>query len=1196
MDGISKGGLHLSGVLIAALFLAAWLLEEDPLVVDRPAPGDFPKSLAGQGQDVPARLWEDPVEAVMKHREQLVARAEATGAPRYDGRRTPVATPETSVSQTAEAGTWDPARRCTGAPREDAEHDAAWLLRRSLERARQRAGAAPIDIDLVFLSISAAHWAEAQEGRLRARYAFLSSLFEQGYAPLEDEHIGYWCVPQRAGPDDAGETDAGTAAGRKLLMPFEAFLLPAPAGDAGRSGTGPAKGRLALLMWVPEGELQQNPLRELDALAGALVATGPDAGPGGDGDDAHPEPGAATEKAGNPFSRDAPAVTLTWVGPRGSGTLARVFAELCERQRGEATAFATFSSERPLRIISPTATGASRTLLPQGCGLGLVDAAGRVERYTDLREAVGVELLRSIVTDDELMRLAVQELRLRNVDPFPRVHPCETCRRDGRGDYVVLISELDTAYGRALPEAFLGALWTEGGRAAGSAHGAGVVANVLQYGYMRGLDGVVGEAVAAADRGGGAANLSALTEHVTERYIEPPVGASQFDYLRRLANKLRDKDAQLRREGRGGIRAFGVLGSDYYDKLLILQALREHFPDHHYVITDLDARLLDPDDFSAVRNLVVVSSFDLSLAEAWQQRVPPFRNQYQASVFLAGKLIGGARLAGVAELLEAQVFEVGHGRFYRLRTLADTGSAPGGAIEGPLSVAQCLEKGTACPPLNAPPWTFPGLFGGRWIETSVAAAIVLFLAFAVVPGAWSWARGQWSAVKARAREARTADDRKALRYLHTVPGWLWFVVAAGLLLGSMYLAMRATLEPFALASGISIWPAELTRTVAGLVAAVMIYRAWMVLKESDEALETDFELVEPKPAAARPPDAAARSAPPVASGTGFAGQIAAFQQWVNEGRPLSRRDELEIETRRLKESLRPTNGDTQSNSDADTVSSGRDFRPVWKCYRQYADFGARARQALLVSVPLLLLASLMTVNMHPQRVHTLRAAWPGAEAPNGRAELLDQLVRWWPELNGIVLLAIPFALLTVAILHEVLICNRLVKEVRDVSLDKGVWLSFLGDHSSTRQNYVLTIFFIARRTEATSDVVWYPLVVWGLVILSLNTRFDNFEPTAGILFMLLLALALSLAPLFMLRRAAQWVRNSILEALKNDVFLTRRKQAATPGEESQVIIDRIKEMQIGAFRPWYREPVVQVLFWLLSFGALVITEYLRTGG
>jgi hypothetical protein len=96
-------------------------------------------------------------------------------------------------------------------------------------------------------------------------------------------------------------------------------------------------------------------------------------------------------------------------------------------------------------------------------------------------------------------------------------------------------------------------------------------------------------------------------------FKEPAIGTNQYDYLRRLALQIAELDWSLKRDDRGSIKAFGILGNDYFDKLLILQALKERFPSQLYFTTDLDAGYLDAKVFRWTRNLVVAAPFGLTL-------------------------------------------------------------------------------------------------------------------------------------------------------------------------------------------------------------------------------------------------------------------------------------------------------------------------------------------------------------------------------------------------------------------------------------------------------------------------------------------------------------------------------------------------------------------------------------------------------
>jgi len=88
----------------------------------------------------------------------------------------------------------------------------------------------------------------------------------------------------------------------------------------------------------------------------------------------------------------------------------------------------------------------------------------------------------------------------------------------------------------------------------------------------------------------------------------------------------------LWREGKS-LKAIGILGTDVYDKLLLLQALRKKFPGIIFFTTDLDARLLHPEEIKWTRNLVIASGFGLQLHPKIQKGIPPFRDTYQTTIF-----------------------------------------------------------------------------------------------------------------------------------------------------------------------------------------------------------------------------------------------------------------------------------------------------------------------------------------------------------------------------------------------------------------------------------------------------------------------------------------------------------------------------------------------------------------------------------
>ena len=106
---------------------------------------------------------------------------------------------------------------------------------------------------------------------------------------------------------------------------------------------------------------------------------------------------------------------------------------------------------------------------------------------------------------------------------------------------------------------------------------------------MRGLDGKL------PDKGDKAASVAEKTpdskdkeKSDAETLIESPEGQNQKDYLRRLADHILELDQNLKTDdNKKGVAAIGVLGSDVHDKLMILEALRQHFPHKLFFTTDL---------------------------------------------------------------------------------------------------------------------------------------------------------------------------------------------------------------------------------------------------------------------------------------------------------------------------------------------------------------------------------------------------------------------------------------------------------------------------------------------------------------------------------------------------------------------------------------------------------------------------------
>jgi hypothetical protein len=218
-----------------------------------------------------------------------------------------------------------------------------------------------------------------------------------------------------------------------------------------------------------------------------------------------------------------------------------------------------------------------------------------------------------ICTDSALTAALCEELRARSVPRKER-------------DLVLLVSEWHTEYGRALPVTFAANYIPPKGPAVGAdwvrtIHSdPGKVFRVrpadphdtkftplLKISYASGLDGHSPSAHSEA-------SADAQKPEKKEGPLRPvaeyrSAGPSQIDYLERLAQQLKSDAADSLYGYR--VVAVGVLGSDIYDKILLLQALRPKFPDAVFFTTDLDAGFVQPKLSEWTRNLVVAASYGL---------------------------------------------------------------------------------------------------------------------------------------------------------------------------------------------------------------------------------------------------------------------------------------------------------------------------------------------------------------------------------------------------------------------------------------------------------------------------------------------------------------------------------------------------------------------------------------------------------
>jgi hypothetical protein len=614
-----------ASLAVVATLVSSTLLAPRAFDLLRPAEKDRAQALVSTELEVEARLWEDPFAATRRYEADRQQRCDKEAAARQK-----------------------PTRDCMPAEltaRRSAEH-----LRSQLDPDRDGTLG---DALLMFVMVPGNAFVGAEEARRRTRYAVLSGLQAENYLPDNAEHIGLLTLdvaPQRPGDQQPAQD--------RLLLPYELlspsrsqvgnpdFKVGAAASAASAaSSTSPAprakRYTAVAVVWVDESAL---PVPKLDGLAQVL----------------HEVAGTCTQ---------CPKVAV--IGPSTSDDL-RSALRLIETRAADAKTRARFgvadltaAQRAGYRLLSQAAVFNSSATVSDDAlvelhGQSLETWARRqLDHILDVRPPGGVAsiltLQRTIASDGQILPALRDELAARL--------PTDGSRR------VVLVTESDSIYARHLERQFSHLIQ----------HWRGGIGNEDRVYFFRGVDGVtVRDGVERA----------APVKADPATAIEWPESRDQLDYLRRMADSLKRSESLTVPKGApqvggtGRIGAIGIFANDVHDKLLILQALHDSFPDKVFFTTDMDARFLHPRTLPFTRNLVVASSLPLrflpqltapgqsaaSHARSLQTGTPPLRDVYQASVFLAARLAAcqppcaDIQAQAQAVIASPSIYEIGRDR------------------------------------------------------------------------------------------------------------------------------------------------------------------------------------------------------------------------------------------------------------------------------------------------------------------------------------------------------------------------------------------------------------------------------------------------------------------------------------------------------------------------------------------------------
>jgi hypothetical protein len=883
-------------------------------------------------------------------------------------------------------------------------HDISALENLLTKRAQQKER-----VLLLAVMIEAGPYSEQAETRLRARPAVLEALSESGFAPLDGEHIGFVTVDWPP-PDDASRAPPLEHA---LLLPWEECIARDP------SHAYPENTRWMTVLWLPAASFNPNPLSRFAYIIDKLTA--------------------------NTRSK----IDIKLIGPANSTGLQSMVREV--RQPGQTGLPSNVQQTlKDVSIFSPRATASDEWLLfrpPSAGGAAENRSASKKQTVRELLEeaAPGLTFVRTIAPDDLVVERLIAELARRRVPVVQQTTP------DGRPiskmAHTVILTEWDTPYGKSLSTIF-----------ASLASGRSITEIIQQpdkwpqwvhpYRYLRGIDGRLPGDQAKESQHDQTQKTQLGPDTVAAEATE---GLNQSDYLRRLARQMKQDDLRWQREDGFGIRAIGLLGSDIYDKLMILRALRPTFRDAVFFTNNYDAHFERRDDWDDTRNLIIASPFGSAVPETFsRQNIAPFRDTNQTATYVGTLVATGRMTKEQAEYLSWQprIFEVSRQGAYDL----------------------------------SDPWYLEGkslsVSNKRWFRDWLFAPGVIWLL--IIMALTVLAMAAWISLSIARRTlpgGGTALERLKRALISTT---FWLVCGGPLVVFVVALVAQywGPEEPLAFFSGISIWPTEMLRLIAFLLAIFFMFKASFDLRANARKVEEEFSFT---------------SLP-----------LTRFR-WRDLG--------IGVEHWRMKEPPRTSRFHAEE---------------AWHAYLCRSKFWPRCiRVGVLFTLYFVFAAAIFSL-------------FPQALAPaRGEAAFTFDKVAF--VLSGVGLLLLSFYVVDAIQLNSNFIrmfAREVTKWGRDV-VDRSHRHPPLTEKELSAYH---EIFFVAQRTQAVAPLIWYPLLVLTVLVVARSSFFDNWTWPGSLVLISAITAAWALGSAILLRRAAEQLRETALNDLRRFRLLGRASE------------------------------------------------------
>ena len=1082
----NKPGTNLAsgGVVVAALAALGiyYFHHEAPLVDLRPVNSSIYEQAAPQTID--ARLWQDPLAAVEKSRNKS-----------DQGERE---------------------KQCQENPRANNHCNPP-----SVEK-----GAETL---VLVVTVSGAPYQEDAEERRRARYAVLAGLERAGFVPKDARHIDYFVWEQNVQSRSSTPIALNKSA---VLSPLFSWLkpslgyppqsaalelspvLPSPllANEAGldrdniatipspqptiipyeRFGKPPkvpnGKNQSVLVLWLKEEALKDRPLQKLSLLIQLMQG---------------------------PHSGKASDIHTKIIGPHSSDTLRDMVSEKRDADVSE------WAELKNVQFYAYAASAPDRLLLSKASD------TVRTHFHDDF------DLQRTVATDDALAYGIATELKRRHVDPSHK-----------STDHIAMISEWDTVYGQTLPQAVERQFYhTRPGWHAPS--GSEANTPIYKFTYLRGLDGLLPSAEGKEDQKQDKATAQGEKQAGTTDFfkietdtksLDRPIGQSQFDYLRRISEHLHKIDDGLRKKQPDNrIKAIGILGSDVFDKLLVLRALQPEFPEALFFTTDFDEAFTIKSELPFTRNLIISSSFGPNLSDKLQGEIPFFRDTYQTSAFLATLSAIGDNWK-IPDISPSQLAE--RLRFSRIFEIGRTGhvfSFTGKAAPPSMLLPSDGEEQKGC---SKTLWSCnPGLLvaddGHPFLEGRSEGeddfqprAEDLFptfedssretLAFGLAAGAIVCLVSLFFPIV-----RKNAWVEVSLGVLGLGVGSLicvfWEQVAH-------YLTEYGDGEPIVILEGVSVWPTVLLRGFGIILSVYLIWRVMRTLRENFARIAKDMGI-------------------------------------VSERKSRDKRSLWEKIMQVFDFSL---------GGDQAARSSYLDVESAWQAYVDQERFWPRCCRA-----------AICTAIMYGIFMFVLNPMFGVPVVPVRGGLALNWY--WWTVLGDAMLMQF----LTFFVFDATLFCLLFVNKLRRTqtawpSTTMGVYKDRLRLQTKLVHDWI-DLDFVAKRTRCIGSLIYFPFVLIALLIVSRSTVFANYAPSLTILISQGISLSIVFGCAFMLWWSAKAARDTAKQNLADGLIRAKDAEGNVYfAEQLESLLDRVDQLREGAFGPLTQQPLVKALLFPLS--------------